>query len=149
MLSTKIIINVEEISQGGGGEQVSKLLKDKRKEVTRGWQRTGRDGIKRQFLKLEVNTGRLYWGLKWRKKAVGAELLELEAYELWYYSPLIFSCFVSFTPHCGIFLSSQKSLSRALTTSKINANCWTWALALALELLLRQWVMGLKPEFKK
>lgn len=36
MLSTKIIINMEGISQGGGGERVSKLLKDKRKEVTRG-----------------------------------------------------------------------------------------------------------------
>lgn len=36
MLSTKIIINMEEISQGGGGEQVSKLLKDKRKEVAKG-----------------------------------------------------------------------------------------------------------------
>lgn len=36
MLGTKIIINMEEISQGGGGERVSKLLKDKRKEVTTG-----------------------------------------------------------------------------------------------------------------
>lgn len=36
MLSTKIIINMERISQGGGGEQVSKLLKDKRKEETTG-----------------------------------------------------------------------------------------------------------------
>lgn len=36
MLSTKIIINMEGISQGGGGEAVSKLLKDKRKEATTG-----------------------------------------------------------------------------------------------------------------
>lgn len=149
MLCTKIIINMEEISQGGGGERVSKLLKDKRKEVTRGWQRIGGDGIKGQFLKLEVNTGSLYWKLKWRKKALGAERLELEAYELWCYSPLTLSCFVSFIPHSQIFLSSQKSLSGILTASKINATCQTRAFALALQLPLNQWAVGLKPELKK